>query len=55
MIIIILVLFFIFISNNSKCSKRKTEKFNSKFSEIERPANMINDTSYLDKLFVFLS
>ncbi len=52
-IIIILVLFFIFLSNNSKCGKKRTEKLSSKFSKIERPANMGNDQSYLDKLLEY--
>ncbi len=53
-IIIILVLFFMFLSNNGKCSsKKRTEKFNSKFSKIERQAEMGNDQSYLDKLLEY--
>ncbi len=52
-IIIILVLFFIFLSNNGKCGKKRTEKLSSKFSKIERQANMGNDQSYLDKLLEY--
>jgi hypothetical protein len=56
-IIIILVLFFIFYSNNSKCNKRGTENLSSRdrniYTKLERPAGIVNEQSYLDKLLEY--
>jgi hypothetical protein len=56
-IIIILVLFFVFNSSNSKCNKRKTEKLSARdaniYTKLERPAGIVNEQSYLDKLLEY--
>ena len=56
-IIIILVLFFMFISGNSKCNKKRTENLSAMnrniYTKLEKPAGIVNEQSYLDKLLEY--